>query len=70
MGQTKLNVCSFEAKNRVFKIDYQIEDTFDSIWRSKKECLSLFDYYFSKFNEGCTTLDVRSLFVRSKKKGV
>ena len=67
MGRIMFKVRSLESKNRVFEFDYQKMNMFESVWCSKKWCLSLFDEQFCKLSEGSITFDIQCMFVRSQK---
>ena len=45
---SKFDVGLFEAKNRVFKFNYQKMNTFDSVPYLKTLCSTLFDEQFSR----------------------
>ena len=62
----KFDVQSFEAKNRVFELDYQKMNTFEFVQCSKNRCSILFDKQFTKSSEGPIRFEVRSFEAKNR----
>ena len=65
-----LDVWSFKAKNRVFELDYQMMNMFESVQCSKNQYASLYNEWFSKSSEGSIRFNVWSPFIQTQNYGV